>query len=568
MARTSLSLFFALIVCLPLQAIHRAEFVFKNTPQGELRMTLFYPPDWKASDQRPAAVFFFGGGFVNGSQRQFFSKAAYLASRGMVTASAEYRVKSRHSTSPRESFEDCRTAIRWLRRNAATHGIDANRIAAGGGSAGATCAMTLLADQSFESPGEDTSVSAIPSLLILYNPVVDLSVMGSVPEEWSPNKQLKSGMPPMVMFFGTEDPHYLTAKKYFARARQAKNPITLYYGKGQRHAFFNDKPDGDYSWHASTLYMTDAFLVANHYLHGRPSIAQPAGSKAVLFSEADGIPQPTEPRAPPAGVRLEPNIVYATAGARELTLDLYLPVAPAAKPQPLVVWIHGGAWRAGTKDNAPVGALVPYGFIGASVGYRYSQEAPFPANVYDCKAAIRWLRANAAKYNIDPDRIGLWGSSAGGHLVAFLGTSADVKEFEGTEGVTGVSSRVQAVVDWYGPTRIARMSHHPSRMDHDAPDSPESQLIGALLQPNLNLADRVNPANLASSDDPPFLIQHGDADPLVPLEQSEILAGALKSAGVKVDMDVVHGAGHGGPLFQTAENLKRVRAFFDRVLRQ
>ena len=207
------------------------------------------------------------------------------------------------------------------------------------------------------------------------------------------------------------------------------------------------------------------------------------------------------------------------------------------------------------------------GYAGASVGYRYTQEAPFPANVQECKAAIRWLRSNAAKYNIDPNRIGIWGSSAGGHLVAFLGTSGDVEQFEGTHGVTGVSSRVQAVVDWFGPTRVVRMSQYPSRMDHDAPDSPENQLIDAFAQQNAELAERLNPARYASNDDPPFLIQHGDADPLVPLEQSEILADALKAAGAKVEFEILPGAGHGGPRFQTPENIKRVRTFFDRVLR-
>lgn len=557
----------SLLASLPAWAVHRKEAVFKSTPQGELKMTLFYPPDWKAQDRRPAVIFFFGGGFVNGTPRQFYSKAAYLASRGMVAASAEYRVKSRHNTTPRASFEDCRTAMRWLRRNAAEHGVDPARIAAGGGSAGGTCAMTLLASQPFDTPGEDTGVSAKPSLLLLYNPAVDIGALPGVPAEWSPKNQLRAGLPPMVMFFGTGDPHYVNAKKYFKQARELKNPIAIYYGKGQKHGFFNDKPGGDYSWHASTLYMTDAFLAARGYLRGKPTIAQPAASKAVLFSEAEGVPAPAAPRPTPPGVRAERNIVYATVGDRELRLDLYLPEKSPKKPLPLVVWIHGGAWRAGTKENAPVAPFVAHGYAGASVGYRYTQEAPFPANVEDCKAAIRWLRANAAKYNIDPDRIGVWGSSAGGHLVAFLGTSGGVSEFEGTHGVTGVSSRVQAVVDWFGPVRVARMSHHPSRMDHDAPDSPENQLTGALVQQNPEQAERLNPAGYASKDDPPFLIQHGDADPLVPLEQSEILADALKAAGAKVEFDVLPGAGHGGPLFQTPQNLKRVRAFFDRILR-
>jgi acetyl esterase/lipase len=558
------------LVCaaLPLIAVSRQEVVFKTTPQGELKITIFYPVNWKATDKRPAAMFFFGGGFTGGSPAQFYSKAAYLASRGMVAASAEYRVKTRHNTTPRESFEDCRSAVRWLRKNAAAHGVDGDRIAAGGGSAGGTCAMSIFAEEAWDGPSEDLAVSSKPNVLVLYNPAVDISSISGAPAAWSPKNQLRAGLPPMVMFFGTDDKHYLTAKEYFARARALKNSIELYFGKDQKHGFFNDKPGGDYSWHASTLYMTDSFLATHGYVQGRPTIAQPSGSKAVLFSEAVRVPEPMEPRPVPGGVRAERNIVYAKVGERELKLDLYLPQTAPASPIPLVVWIHGGAWRAGTKDTAPVLPLVREGYATASIGYRYTQEAPFPANVEDCKAAIRWLRANAAKYNIDGTRIGIWGSSAGGHLVAFLGTTGDMPEFEPKHGVQGVSSKVQAVVDWYGPTRVARMSHHPSTMDHDSPQSPENQLAGALVQQNPEIAERLNPAKYASKDDPPFFIQHGDADPLVPAEQSEILATALKGAGARVTFELLHDAGHGGPKFQTPENLKRVRDFFDRTLKQ
>lgn len=558
-----------LLGSISLLAVRREEVVFKTTPQGDLKMTLFYPPDWNVEDKRPAAIFFFGGGFEHGSPRQFYSKAAYLASRGMVTASAEYRIKNPHQTTPKESFADCRSAVRWLRKHAGEQGVDPARIAAGGGSAGGTCAMNLVSDQDFNTPGEDTSISAAPSLLLLFNPATDLGASGKTGRlpEWSPVNQVRAGLPPMILFYGTDDIHYEKAKTYFAKAQQVKAPIELYFGKGQKHGFFNDKPGGDYSWHASTLYMTDAFLARHGYLHGRPTLAMPLGSKAVLYSEAGGVPAPLPGRPVPAGVRAERDIVYAKAGGRDLRLDLYLPEKPAGKPLPLVIWIHGGAWRAGGKEQTPALPLVGHGYAVASVGYRYTQEAPFPANVNDCKAAVRWLRANAARYGIDPERIGIWGSSAGGHLVAFLGTSGDNADFEGAEGVTGVSSRVQAVVDWYGPTRVVRMSEYPSRMDHDSPESPESQLIGAPIQQNAELAERANPAHYASKDDPPFLIQHGDADPLVPMEQSEILADALRAAGARVEFEVLHGAGHGGPQFGAPENLKRVRAFFDRTLR-
>ncbi|HEU0122193.1 MAG TPA: alpha/beta hydrolase fold domain-containing protein [Bryobacteraceae bacterium] len=562
-----LRLVLALFCTLPLLAVHRKEVVFKSTPQGDLKITLFYPADWKPSDRRAAVVFFFGGGFVRGTPSQFYSKAAYLASRGMVAASAEYRVSSRHKTTVLESYKDCRSAIRWLRKNAVEHGVDWKRIAAGGGSAGASCAMALTADGPFDEATDDRSVSAEPSLLLLYNPAVDIGMLGAVPPEWSPKNQLKPGLPPMLMFFGTDDLHYRNAQPYFQKARQMGNSVTLYYARNQKHGFFNDNPNGDYSWHAATLYLSDTYLAARAHITGKPTIAQPTGSRAVLFNEADPLPAPSPWRPAPAGVRIEKDIVYARLGARELRLDLYLPEKAGGAPRPLIIWIHGGAWRAGSKENAPVAKLVAHGFAGASIGYRYTQEAPFPANVQDAKAAIRWLRANASTYHLDPNRIGLWGSSAGGYLASFLGTTGDDPEWEPAHGLAGSSSRVQAVVDWFGPTRLSRMSHYPSRMDHDSPDSPENQLIGALVQQNLELADRANPARYASKDDPPFLIQHGDADSLVPLEQSEILKTALAAAGAKVELEVLPGAGHGGSDFQTPANLERVRRFFESTLK-
>src|SRR6185437_7517091 len=165
--------------------------------------------------------------------------------------------------------------------------------------------------------------------------------------------------------------------------------------------------------------------------------------------------------------------------------------------------------------------------------YRLSGEATWPAQIHDCKAAIRWLRANAAKYGLDPDRIGVTGASAGGHLAAMLGLGGGVAALEGDVGPhTGVSSRVKCVVDQFGPSDLLAMADHSSRIDHNAPDSPESKLIGGALQENKEKARAASPITYISRDDPPFLILHGTEDPLVPFNQSERLAEALKTVGV------------------------------------
>lgn len=270
----------------------------------------------------------------------------------------------------------------------------------------------------------------------------------------------------------------------------------------------------------------------------------------------------------PDGVTAHRDLAYAKAGDKELLLDVYVPEDAKAQRLPLVIWIHGGAWRAGNKNHCPALPLTKRGYVAASISYRLSQEAIFPAQIEDCKAAIRWLRANAAKYSIDPSRIGVWGSSAGGHLVALLGTSGDVKELEKQHAHRDQSSRVQAVCDFYGPTDFLKMDEDAlpnSKLVHDDPKSPESMLVGAPIQENPNKAALANPVTYVTKDDPPFLIVHGNKDPLVPWQQSKYLFDAMKKTGLTdVKFRVIDGAGHG--FRKNPEVYEMVDRFFDRVL--
>jgi len=285
--------------------------------------------------------------------------------------------------------------------------------------------------------------------------------------------------------------------------------------------------------------------------------------RLVLASGALAQPQPGQAPRIPEGVKVERNLVYARAGSKDLLLDLYLPER-ATGLLPVILWVHGGAWRGGNKENSPAIRQAGRGYAAASINYRLSQEAIFPAQIEDCKAAVRWLRANAARYNLDPNRIGVWGASAGGHLVALLGTSGGVKDLEGDLGNANYSSRVQAVVDFFGPTDFLEMGKFPSKIAHYAPDSPESQLLGGPVLENKEKARRANPITYISKDDPPFLIMHGDQDQSVPLNQSELLTEALKKAGIEVTCEVVRGAGHGfgGPQINAT-----VDAFLDKHLK-
>jgi acetyl esterase/lipase len=248
---------------------------------------------------------------------------------------------------------------------------------------------------------------------------------------------------------------------------------------------------------------------------------------------------------------------------RSLRVDLRIPAD--AGPFPLVVWIHGGGWLRGNKrltPNHPALRQLDRNYAVASIEYRLSGEATFPAQLHDCKAAIRWLRANAARYRLDPERIAVWGSSAGAHLAALLGTTGGDPAFEDASmGNPGVSSRVQAVIDWYGPTDFLRMG-----ANHDKPDSPESRLLGCPIQSCPDRAAQANPITHVTPDDPPFFIQHGSADRTVPINQSELLHHALRSAGVPVTYVPLQGVGHKLSHFARNENLRRVEAFLDRVI--
>ena len=246
----------------------------------------------------------------------------------------------------------------------------------------------------------------------------------------------------------------------------------------------------------------------------------------------------------PEGVTMHRDVAYVTDGHERQKLDLYVP--DTGENLPLIIWVHGGAWRGGDKTNYVRMEYLKTGYAGASLNYRLSQHAIFPAQIEDVKAAVRWLRANAETYRLDPNRFAAWGSSAGGHLVAMLGTTGDVAEFEVGENLK-VSSRVQAVVDYFGPTDFLQMDAQslPDGLVHDAPDSPESQLVGGPIQEHKDRVARANPITYVSKDDSPILIIHGDQDKLVPYQQSVLLNDALEAAGVPVTFYKVEGGGHG-----------------------
>ena len=276
-------------------------------------------------------------------------------------------------------------------------------------------------------------------------------------------------------------------------------------------------------------------------------------------------------RALPPGITRLADITYAAIGDRALRLDVYLPATKPESPMPVIMWVHGGGWRGGSK--AGIGRPAPIlekGFALVSVEYRLSGEALFPAAIADVKAAMRWIRANASTYGFSPSRVGAWGSSAGGHLVALLGTAHEVEEWDRIhEENPGVSSRPDAVCNWFGPTDFLRMNDVPGRIDHDAADSPESRFIGGPIQEHPEKAQRANPIRYVTPDDPPMLHMHGELDGSVPFNQSELLHAALEKAGLDTTLHMVRSADHGFRNMEgdTPESLiERVEGFFARTI--
>jgi acetyl esterase/lipase len=256
------------------------------------------------------------------------------------------------------------------------------------------------------------------------------------------------------------------------------------------------------------------------------------------------------------GIKPVLDIVYVPGShIRNQQLDLFLPTGQTSKPFPLVIFIHGGGWRSGSRRAKMVLPLVKRGYAVASISYRLTPEAIWPAQIYDCKAAVRWVRAHAKEYNLDTNRIGAWGDSAGAHLAAMLGTSSSVKELEGDGGNAKYSSAVQAVCDWFGPTDLVTMldqQHHlpvpPGSISSSSKNFVEWLLGGPVAQ-HLQAAKQASPVMYVTSKAPPFFIAHGDNDTTVPIAQSKELVEALKKAHVDVTFRIVPNAGHGTAAF-------------------
>ena len=255
-------------------------FTYKKVEKAELEIIVHYPVGWKESDKRPAIVFFFGGGWTNGSVKQFETQAEYLASRGMVAARADYRVKSRQMVAPDKCVEDAKSAVRWLRQNAGKHGIDPGKLVAAGGSAGGHIAACAAFTDGLEAKDEDAKVSSKPNALVLFNPVLSfegvpnlMSRIGDNEElgkQISPTRHLTKNSPPTLLFYGTSDQLMQQGDAHMKKAKEVGSRCEMITAKGEGHGFFNRSP-----WKEWTMRGMDEFLTSLGYLKGEPTVKEP-----------------------------------------------------------------------------------------------------------------------------------------------------------------------------------------------------------------------------------------------------------------------------------------------------
>ena len=274
------------IVALPATILHGQlrefepdkQVVFKDFDKDPLELNVFLPAGWDPGDKRPTIVFFFGGGWVGGTPSQFFPQSKYLASRGMVAVSAQYRTRGSHGTSPEQCVNDGKSAVRWMRQHASELGIDPRRIAAGGGSAGGHVAATTGVIDGMDEPGEDLSVSSKPDALVLFNPATDVARIqrwGPDAERASPLQHVGKGEPPTIVFHGEADTTvaYETAVAFCEAMQESGNRCELVSYEGRPHGFFNYSRSR--SSYTSTVWHMDRFLASLGFLEGEPTVGRP-----------------------------------------------------------------------------------------------------------------------------------------------------------------------------------------------------------------------------------------------------------------------------------------------------
>lgn len=556
----------------------------------------------------PVIVVLHGGGWLYGDKKEYLQFPFLEAlDRDYAVVCVNYRL-SDEGKFPHQIY-DCKAAIRYIRANAKKYHLDGDHIGVWGASAGGYLAALLGTSANFKGL-EDSSIRNsnnrtypnVQAAVIWHAPIESFLTMDeqlaksglgipnhSTPD--SPESKLLgrriTDIPAMVKFaspmtyIDLDTPAFLIQHGlqdevipveqsiHFAAELEriaGSSKVALEIFEDARHA------DPVFETSQNIQRVLDFFDI--HLKDNQNSIAS---QRARVFHYA------INDAPPPADTshikRKYLNIPYAHYSPAQ-KLDLYLPKRKRG-PFPVIMAFHGGAFMGGDKADLHVLPMLEglkRGYAVISVNYRLSKEAKFPAQVQDAKAAVRWIRGNAAQYRLDPNRIAAWGSLAGGYLSIMLGTSAGVSELEDLSlGNPNQSCDVQAVVSWYGPTDFLKMDEYlkdrgmlpPPGFRHSEANSPESLLLGQALAAIPEKVKAANPETYIRPNAPPFLLQHGTKDPIVPVQQSVELAKKLKHALGKeqVILELFDGGEHANELFAASENVTRVLDFLDLCLK-
>jgi acetyl esterase/lipase len=524
-----------------------AQWVYKTNRDRDLKIDIAYPAGWQSSDRRAFVLFFYNGGWGKGNpERQFDEQALYFQQRGAVTARADYRVKNRDGVElPRKCIEDVLSAVRWARSNAASLGIDPRKIVTGGGSGSAHLVASAAYADEFRDPRDDPSVSPVANAMLVYHPDAD----DLTPAMFARMTEARTAraLPPTVVFIGSRDPMYEMTKEWTAALKAHGARIETFTGEGGLHGFYKFSP-----WLEKTTLRADELLRTLGILDSlpvatAPSLGPPAGyGKRIEENQARWLERHKSRSAPPV-----PESVYQTYGERKLRIVFHYPGGwSRADRRPVILFLSGGAHNPRDKngDRYPLAAeraakgmpavndgpgnafnveaeyFARRGMVAGRVEYRQRKDdGVLPdESMRDAALAIRWVRRNAGKLGIDPDRLVAAGGSGGAHLVAGAAALKDVHKIDG------------AMPD-------ALILHYPL-LDWLEGGSMTERFLDA-LDNDRELAARLSPSRSWSVEMPPTLLFIGSREPT--FEANRAFAEKWKKAGAPLELFVGEGAGHG-----------------------